>query len=322
MELHSLSKVVTSFFYVIEHLGDQKFRPRPGLDLLAAELVRTAANRIFVPYHKPLFGSPIEEVIKQYPPSLVARIEIVDRDGAIYERVSNYLRPIYEEVKDTPYILAYNNISDFLYKLTIASKLQAEADVSMLSFIGFSTNDLRKNVKDEEARFRLDQLYGVYSIYQKLDRIDVLTMLPGVSIPSIYDRINELLNEAEIIELSKDRYLLGIPSKAKIALQRIKLGISNISRNKKYKSYIGAASDLIQIAGASHGVPIPSKSVYEVLKNIQASPYNPPLIDLDYFRVRVCKLVSPGRFPNFILPDGATRGMADEYFSMKGICPP
>ena len=87
LELHPLNKVVTSFFLVFEHPDEKTVRLRPGLDLLAATLVRAAAHKIYVPYHSPRFGPPIEKVIKEYPPSLARRIEIVDRDKKIYNKV-------------------------------------------------------------------------------------------------------------------------------------------------------------------------------------------------------------------------------------------
>lgn len=314
MEIHSLNKIVTSFFLVFEHPDDRTVRLRAGLDLLAATLVRAAAHKIYIPYDRPRFGPPIEETIKQYPPSLAGKIEIVDKDKELYNKVSTYLRPIREEVKETPLILAYNSVSDFLYKLVLACEFQAEADVSEAIFVGSTIDALRDNIKDEEARSRLDGLYGVYSLYQKPEKIDALTILPEVPIPSIYQRISDLLDDAEIIELSKNRYFLGFPSKAKAALIRIQRWGRNVLMNRKYMNYIKATTDLIQVASTSAGLPVPSGSMPEILRNILASPYNPPLIDLDYFRVKICRSVSPSHFPNFIMPDGATRAVTEEYF--------
>jgi len=314
MKVHPLNKIVTSFFLVFEHPDNKTVKLRPGLDLLAATLVRAAAHKLYIPYNAPRFGPSIEEAMKEYPRSLANKIATIDKDQKIYNKVSLFLKPIYEEAKETPLIFAYNGVQDFLYKLALASTLQAEADVSQSMFLGHFIDMLRDNVQDGEAKFRLDQLYGVFHIYQAPEKIDTLTMSPKIPIPSIYQRISDLLEEAEIIELSRDRYLLGIPSKAKTALINIKKWKRTVLANRKYKNYVGVAADLIQIAGDSVGVSVPVTDLSENLMNLLTSTYNPPLIDLDYFRVRICKAVSPNHFPNFIMPDGATRGMAEEYF--------
>ena len=314
MKVPSLNKIVTSFFLVFEHPNKKTFKWRPGVDLLAATLVRAAAHKIYIPYDSPRFGPSIEETIKQYPPSLANRIELVDKDKKIYNKMSSYLGPIYEEVKGTPFIFGYNTISDFLYKLTLASKLQAEADVSQALFVESYIDTLKSNIKNEEARFRLDEIYGINSVYKKPEKLSSLTIIPEVTIPSIYQRICDFLDEAEIIELSRNRYLLGIPSKAKVALIRAQRWVRNFLTKQNYKDYIRVATDLIQIASTSTKFDAPITVMSEILKNLLTSTYNPPLIDLDYFRVKICKSVSPNHLPNFIMPDGATRSMTEEYF--------
>ena len=313
MEFPSLNKIVTSFFLVFEHPEEKTIKLRPGLDLLAATLVRSAAHKLYIPDHTPRYGPSIEESIKQYPPILANKIKCVDRDKKIYNKVFLFLRPVYEEVSGTPLILVYNSVFDFLYKLSLASDLQAWADVSQALILGSFIDLLKNNIENEEAKFKLDELYGIFSLY-KTERLETLTLFPKVTIPSIYQRISDLLNEAEIVELSKNRYLLGIPSKVKVALIKIKKWKRNVLTDGKYMNYIKAAMDLIQIATDSIGLSVPVKTASKLLSDLLISKYNPPIIDLDYCRVEICRLVSPKHFPNFILPDGATRGMTEEYF--------
>ncbi|MDF2953056.1 MAG: hypothetical protein OD816_000301 [Thermodesulfobacterium sp.] len=310
-EEHRYSSVVTSFFYVFEYPTRSTLKLRPGLDLLAGILVRCAAHKIYIPYRMPRFGPSIDEVIKEYPPSLQNRIEIVDREGKYWDRVIKYLKPVYDEIMDSPLVLFYNIIADFFYKLLLASKYNAEADVNQSQFIGNFIQLLKDQIKDTEAKFRLDQLLGIYSNYSNPLKIETFTIFPNISITSIYHRISDFLDEAEIIELSKNRHLLGIPSKAKIALMKMKKGIRHFFSEKKYKKYIGITTELLQIVGTLEGVRIPN---IEYFRELYSSEYNPPLVDLDYYRVQICKQVNPGSFPNFILPDGATRALTDKYF--------
>jgi len=311
---HRYSSVVTSFFYVFEHPTQSTLKLRPGLDLLAGTLIRCAAHKIYVPYRMPRFGPSIDETIKEYPPSLRNRIEIVDKEGKDWNRVISYLKPVYDEIVDSPLVLSYNMVVDFLYKLLLASKYNAESDVSQSKFIGSFIQSLRDQIEDTEAKFRLDQLLGIYSNYSNPLKIETFTIFPNISIPSIYHKISDFLDEAEIIELSKNRHLLGIPSKAKIKLIEMKKGIRHFFSEKKYekyKKYIGITREFLQIVGTTEGVRIPN---IEYFRELYSSEYNPPLVDLDYYRVQICKQVSPNSFPNFMLPDGATRAISDEYF--------
>lgn len=310
-EEHRYSSIVTSFFYVFEHPTQSTLKLRPGLDLLAGTLVRCAAHKIYVPYRKPRFRGSIDEAIKEYPLSLQKRIEIIDRKGKDFNRVINYLKPVHDEIMDSPLILSYNTIVDFLYKLLLASKYNAEADVSQSKFIGDFIQLLKDQIDDAEANFRLDQLFGVYSNYSNPLKIETFATYPNISIPSIYHKISDFLDEAEIIELSKNRYLLGIPSKAKTALIKMKKGIRHFFSEKKYEKYIGAATELTQIVGITEGIKIPN---IDYFRELYSSEYNPPLVYLDYHRVQICKKVSPNSFPNFMLPDGATIAITDEYF--------
>lgn len=310
-EEHRYSSIVTSFFYVFEHPTQSTLKLRPGLDLLAGTLVRCAAHKIYVPYRKPRFMGSIDETIKEYPLSLQNRIEIIDREGKNWNQVINYLKPVHSEIVDSPLTFAYNTVVDFLYKLLLASKYNAEADVSQPKFIGYSIQSLKDQIAGDEAKFRLDQLVGIYSNYSNPLKIETFTVFPNISIPSIYHKISDFLDEAEIIELSKNRYLLGIPSKAKKALIKMKKGIRHFFSEKKYEKYIGAAMELTQIVGTTEGLKIPN---IDYFRELYSSEYNPPLVNLDYYRVQICKKVSPNSFPNFMLPDGATIAISDEYF--------
>jgi len=304
MEIPPLNKVVTSYFLVATIKQGKEglsLTYKGELNLLSAHLVRTAAHKILIPANMTPGIFPdtfIEKTIEECPPSLASRIEVVDKNRGIYSKVMKYLQPVREEIKEDDTVIrgAYAYVSDFLYKLVIASKLHAEADIHELMFVGSYIDLLKQNVKNAEAKFRLDQLFGIYYSYQKPEKIDTLTPCLNARNISIHQRVLGLLDEVEIIELSKNRYLLGIPSKAKIAIKKIKKGVSELLANKKYSGQIAAATDLIQILCSSKGVSIPSTNVYELLKSVQMSPYNPPLIDLDYFRFRIARETRSGGF--------------------------
>lgn len=309
---HPLNKVVTSYFVVFEHITNSKMRLRPGLDFLVESLVTQSAHTVFVPYEEIRHGPSIKDAVSQLPHTLRQRVKIVDRRGRIAEKVDSYLSPVCEEVRKSALILIYNPIRDFLYKLFLASKLNAEADVSQSRYVGNLTEILKNHVKDSEGKARLTQIQGIYNLYEQPVKIEVFTVFLGPSIPTIYDRISDFMDEAAIQELSQTRYLLGIEDRVNQAIAAL-IGIKKWGRNllsdPRYKKYFRTASQIIQTASSLADLGLPPADFSDIL----GSTYNPPLTDLDYFRVRICKEISPKHTANFILPDGATRGISEDY---------
>ena len=181
-----------------------------------------------------------------------------------------------------------------------------------MPFIGAYIDTLYHQIKNEEALFRLDELKGLYSIYYIPLKIENFRIHPSIEQISVYEKISDFLEEAEMIKLSKEKYFLGIPSKAKIIYKKLRSSIPKYAN--EHKKYLQLSMELIKY---SQKVVIP-ENIEHILKNGFSNKeflnYNPPLVDLDYYRVQTCKQIFPSSFPNFIFSDGATRGMTDQYF--------
>ena len=301
------SSVVTSLFYVLEDPVEPGSGLRPGLDLLIGTLVRNAACKIYVPYPRSESGPSITGSLNEYPPGIQSRIEIVDKEGADYGRIKDYLKPVHDELEDPSQILAYNDIVNFLYKLLLGSKFHAEADVSNSKLIGRFIQMLGDQVHSREAKSRLDQLLGIYSGYLRPLRIDTFTLLPMATEPSMYPDLADFLNEAEVIELSETRFLAGIPDQAKAALIKMREDIRRLLAGKKYSAMIRGATELIQIRGATKGVRIRNTDhLIDAFEELHSPEYAPPLVDLDRYRMEMCGGAGPGAFPGSVLTDGTT----------------
>ena len=317
MRTEPLNKIVTSHVLASKieitdiraNGGRLIVKLKPQLSLFAAQLVRTAAQKIFIPSTK---NSPflpdalIEKALKSCPPTIASKIEIVDKDKTLCNKVKKYFNPVFWEVPEDASETreAYSYVFDFLYKLALASQFHAEADIHSLSLIESKIDKLRNDVNDDEAKARLDQLSGIYCLYQKPMRINTLMLCPTKTNSFISKRVSSLLEEAEIIELSKDRYLLGIPSKTKIAMKKIKKRVATVLENPRYSGQLNAATDLIKTVSSSSGISMTTVDVYEILKNLQISSYSPPLINLDTFRYKIMRKLNCSGF-GVALGDGA-----------------
>lgn len=297
-----LEKVLTQARAGKKALKDLTFRL--GLRLYATSLIRAAAHKICIPKvsfeRLGGFESLVEakirwENLEDCPPSMVHRIEVVDKDKRVFSRVKEFVQPIFKDVYQTePSKASYcKQISDFLYKLLLASKLGAEADVNVIhrkQMFQKALNVLKQNAQDDEIKFRVDQVYGIYKIYEPPQRIKAVTLRPRLVEPSIFERVNDLLNSAEIMELSRSRYLLGIPGKSKAMLARIRHSIEKLLRKKEHLEKLRAVTDLIQTAGRPIGISLATKGAFDILQHLQKSSYNPPLTSLEEFRMATVEI--------------------------------
>lgn len=295
--IKALNEILITPFITFLYMKDAKqVAVSLPFDVFAKYLVRTAAYKLYLTMPEVSGSEKLKKAVKSVPPSLAHKIEIADKKRAIYNKVLTYLKPVYDELltKDSKMSTdaTIGPIFDFLYKLAIASKLQAEADIASIEYVGPVLDRLRRKIKDDEASFRLDELHGIYYIYQKPMSIDALTIYPGSSGCSISQRVMDLLDDAEIVELSRNRHLLGFPSKVKIAMKNIKKWTAKILTKRKTKSQLSAATDLIQTVSSSAGVEIPLAETLEIIKSIQMSPYSPPIINLNQFRENISSSIA------------------------------
>ena len=299
-----LSKVVTTYFQVVEEL-ETRIRFRPGLDLLAGTLVRNGAHKILIPYVDSTIGTPFEDVIAQLPTSLKNRIRVVDRKHHTRRRVLEYLRPIQEEMARPVVPLTLLGLFEFLYKLALACEHHAEADIEMMHNLRWAISSPQREgrVKDAESKARLDQLLGLLNLYDKPVRIPSFRLTADFAEPSIPERIGDFLDEAEIQKYSEDRYLLGVPGKAKSAYLRLKKwGKRKVSR-LGYSFIAKLSYELVKLV--SQKIPDIPLSAIPDLAPLSKMAYVPPIIDLTGFRIEASGKVQ-GNSIQFVRPDGVS----------------
>lgn len=319
MNLHPLNKVVTDFFTL--QSTEVPLDRVTGFGKFTAILVRAAAQKICVPavtvaavsyvsdeaslQTRKKLGKPnahialeqlgssnsresIENAIKEYPSVIGKRIMVVDQNGRTYKKTLAYLEPILEDLKADHLSEPYHILA-FLYKLALASELEAEIDAGDIMgglHIGYDLLKARRRLKNEEAKARLDALQGIWSVYSSPKKIDAFTLVPKVVVPSVQKRVSDLLDDAEFVKLSSSRHLLGVPGKAKAALLRTKRYVTEVLENRRYLGYIKAATDLVRVASGSLGLPVTLPDP-AVLKGIVATGYNPPIIDLSSLKYQI-----------------------------------
>jgi hypothetical protein len=309
-----VSKVVTNYFWIFEQTDNLTMKLQPGLELLAATLIRNSAHQLLIPYVEARYGRPIEEVISEFPPSIKNRLKIIDKKQKTRNKVLNYLQPVYDETKNSPLNIMSNMIFNFMYNLTLAVENEAWADIEQLLLLKGMIDILAKEIQNKEAKGRLDQILGLYNIYGNPIGIPVIVLRPQVAIPSIYERINDILDDALILSYSRQRYLLGVPGKIKATLLSLEKRGKDKLISRKYAKILDISREMVKVGSFLTGTPLSLPDISRLFPELVSFKYNPPLVDLDYYRVQICLQIRPGMTPNFIMPDGATRALGPDYF--------
>jgi hypothetical protein len=195
-----------------------------------------------------------DSILAGLPDVLKPRIEFVDKDYRIQKSVFRMLEPIgneldviWEEVRKKTgasahamdgHEHAYCSLGEFLITLTLASKYNTEADIDF-DLVKLGTDRIRRQIKSAESKAIISRIEGILNCYE------ISRQIPSV-IPTIpivpNDLLKDLLDDCNIIALSKERYFLGVPSKFKVAITKMKRKIREIlvvPRNRKYLAMAG-----------------------------------------------------------------------------------
>ena len=288
-----LGRIVTDEFLVPEigrspTSGMISLTASSGLPYFAMMLLRSSSHEILIPHLKTSHPEYIGI------PSLRNRIREIDSHQVTRKKVERYFEPLYEQLSsdsDWQKRLRLYVLTDFVYKVALSIKHEAQADIPMTSQMPIFLDELFNSLHGE-AQVRLAQIQGLWNLYSKQESVPVLTFIPDIVGPDIYQRINDWLNESTITYLSQQRYLMGIPSKVKIAILRFKKRISDIRRDPAYKDAFNVTSDLMKFSGNLIPDFGNALSVAGDLLSKFANPtpkYNPPLVDLDNYRIETSK---------------------------------
>lgn len=195
----------------------------------------------------------------------------------LLQRFPKYLRYAHIDFVSIPY--------RFLYKLALACNFKAEVDIEGLSLLDNICDLLIANERDDEAAFRLNQIKGLANLYKPFE-VSAFEVKTRLSRKSVKNRIRDMFDEAEIIEISRDKCRLGLYDKFKLLIARIKKRTRNfLISNSDYSTLINGAMDI-----TTHLTNVPLNRIdYKNLARLYVKGYNPPIICLDELRHKICK---------------------------------
>ncbi len=229
-----------------------------------------------------------KETIKRLPSFLKNRVVITDEDKQIKRQIYRLTNPLIDEIdplwdgirKEKQILPDSVNghehsiclISESLTTLVTAIKYNCEADVD-LYLTKLALSRVRTQLKSTETLSLISRIEGIFNCYGES------TKIPGFksSINQSSDiLLQELLDDSDLISLSQDRYLLGIPSKAKLALKTIRQKSKEAVRNNR--RYLSIMQKIGNIAIKNIGLEIPEMPIEK------DTDFSPPLFALNNYK--------------------------------------
>ena len=172
--------------------------------------------------------------VSKLPAFLRNRVVIADENKKIQNQISRMTSQFFHEINPVWKDMARRNnvypdsvnghehaicvIDESLTTLAIATMYACEADVDLeLTYRAIAR--VRAQLKSSEALALLSRIEGVFNCYDEPNKVPGLKVSIQQS-PTLL--LKELLDDSKMISLSQTRFLLGIPSKAELALMKLR----------------------------------------------------------------------------------------------------
>ena len=208
-----------------------------SFEISLREMISKCTIRLKVPHIHHSLDSP--RIIKRsLSPSLRNRISFVDRRGKTLDAVRAYLSPITEdyasqlnpnESSGDLSLLAWH-----LYLLCLGAKMKAE--------VPFSPNDALDNLNEignwsnltPESKARIAIISGLFRSFSQKTEVPSIRFLPKIPAFAISERIDEILEDAYLLEASRLRRFLGLNQNVNSVKRDLRLIIKAIRDNSKW----------------------------------------------------------------------------------------
>ena len=247
-----------------------------NIEAFCRHMVASCATKVRMPT---LDGGDIPKASalrKGLSDSLRKRLVLSDRTSSLWLAVLKYLEPVREGTeKQNKAFDTLGRVAWGLYLLALASKTKAEVSLSPHS-IHHSISILLKNVQlNSEAQSRLSNLAGIFNLYNETNDIPCLRIKPSISGVSVSERIEEIMEDAYLLEASHLRRFIGFQANIASIKKNLRTITKFITKNRKWaKGILATGTEVSYIPSAKIG-----EKLLDVLSDSTESGYSPICIN-------------------------------------------
>ena len=136
-----------------------------------------------------------------------------------------------------------------LYLLTLATKLKSEVLLPPAEALLHLSRIERHNLQNSEARARASVLMGLFNAFECAIEGPVLHYRPRIGKLAITERIDEILQDAYLLDASRLRRFLGVKSNVASVKRDLHKLLSYISSNRRWAKGLFSVGSITVIQG-------------------------------------------------------------------------
>jgi hypothetical protein len=244
----------------------------------AAVFVCRGAERIYVPVPDAETRDRAKEGIAKLPPQRQDLVSFVDTDGDVFDRVTEYLRPLGMQARKWPEDAFVGFMVDFLYEVALASKYKIPIASSSIHTVRGFVAIIDPREFTGEARFRLAECISLICDYD-VDVIDHGNL--NIDTPSCARRSPDIwrfLDFAEFREVTAATGALGYLKIPSVGLRRLRYAIGEFLQRPEAKPVLSTAQIVADVAGVKQADKL--AKLAESLGVLSVEHFRPPFIPL------------------------------------------
>ncbi len=296
----TLNRIVTPLIQIQNTPVDGPPQVTSNLKMLTSLLIQECATEIFIlPYNENELIH-LKSEINSLPSSLKNRVKIEDENGILQDKIRNYLEPIQKINLKSNAVYTNPYLETVLRILSVASEKQCQADIPGIDNIINHLEWSKQNCVDDEGQGIVDNLIGLFNSYDKESISGFNLKFTSSNFPTISERLDELLNQENIEELSSIRQSLGSLDNLK-NIKKIEEELEEKNNNfLKNSTY----DEILEISPTWATLATKKENEFSVPNSLSSwKEYSPPIFDLIEIRKKLLKqLPNLGNFM-FLLAD-------------------
>jgi len=255
------------------------------LEEYVRRMIGACACRVAIPAHGPKMWAAPNRLKSLLTPTNRKRIQFVDRRQAIWADLQAYLHPVFDDLppeepkpgKPTPLRDLLSKSAWDLYILTLASRHGCEAVFSPTETIAGIDTLTRSDLLSPESKSRLSVVRGIFALYSNSQNVPGFRCIAKIPQTSMRERLDEILEDAYLLEASHLRRFLGLKANTKAIKRDLRKLIKFIVEHRPWAKGILTAATQTALLPA-----VPSEAagvLLEAISNTGFALSAPLLID-------------------------------------------
>ena len=260
-----------------------------SLEHYIRRMIGACARRVCIPAHSRSMWAAPQRLKSLLSPSNRKRIRFIDRKQALWVDIEEYFRPVVAEVprqemiRDDPKRgkLALGRFLEEsvwdLYLLALATRNQCEVPLSPTQAIQKIDTLVGSNLLSPESRSRLAIVRGLFSLFGDVQEVPCFRYIATEPHQSLTERLDEILDDAYLLEASCLRRFLGLKANVKAIKRDLRKLVQFIVKNRSWAKGVLAAASQTAVLPTVPGET--AEKLFDILPNLRGNYFAPVLVD-------------------------------------------